>query len=392
MCVYAGALLVSCTPMTPRADDAPQAAPGASSPRVLRVGPREALTVPSAAARVARDGDTIEIEAGIYASDAAVWRQHRLTIRGVGGRAHIRADGAQAEGKGTWIIKGNDATVLGVEFSGAKVPDNNGAAIRLEGRNLTLRDCYFHDNENGILTSPDPASDVVIEHSEFAHNGSGDGLTHNIYIGKIKSFTLRYSYSHHAHVGHLVKSRAIENHILYNRLTGEDGDASYEIDLPQDGLSFIIGNLIQQGPNTGNSTLVSYGEEFPRTNGRQELYVINNTLVNDHASGTFLFVSNGTMAYIVNNIFLGPGTVLTGPGESRNNVTGRRSDFVDPSHFDYRLKARAAAVGRGMEPGSANGISLRPAEEYVHKAQRRPRSNSGKLDAGALEYRPDDRP
>lgn len=303
-----------------------------------------------------------------------------------------RADGAQAEGKGTWIIKGNDATVLGVEFSGAKVPDNNGAAIRLEGRSLTLRDCYFHDNENGILTSPDPASDVVIEHSEFAHNGSGDGLTHNIYIGKIKSFTLRYSYSHHAHEGHLVKSRAVENHILYNRLTGEDGDASYEIDLPQDGLSFIIGNLIQQGPNTGNSTLVSYGEEFPRTNGRQELYLINNTLVNDHASGTFLFVSNGTKAYIVNNIFVGPGTVLTGPGESRNNVTGRRSDFVDPSHFDYRLKARAAAVGRGIEPGSANGIPLRPTEEYVHKAQRRPRSNSGKLDVGALEYRPDGRP
>lgn len=378
--------------MTPHADDAQKAAPETSGPTVLHVGPGEKLTVPSAAARVARDGDVIEIEAGTYPGDAAVWRQHRLTIRGVGGRAHMRADGAQVEGKAIWVIKGNDTTVLNVEFSGAKVPDNNGAGIRLEGRGLTLRDCYFHNNENGILTNPDPASDIVIEHSEFAHNGAGDGFTHNIYIGKIRSFTLRYSYSHHAHEGHLVKSRAVENHILYNRLTDEDGDASYEIDLPQDGLSFIIGNLIQKGPNGRNPTLVTYGEEFPRTNGRQELYVVNNTFVNDYGSGTFLFVSSGTATRIVNNILAGSGTALRGPGELHNNVTGRRSDFVDPTNFDYRLKARAAAVGRGTEPGSAHGVELRPAEEYVHKAQGRPRSNSGKLDAGALEYRPDVRP
>ena len=46
-----------------------------------------------------------------------------------------------------------------------------------------MRDCYFHHNENGILTGRDPESDIVVEHSEFAHNGVGDGYTHNLYIG-----------------------------------------------------------------------------------------------------------------------------------------------------------------------------------------------------------------
>jgi len=36
----------------------------------------------------------------------AVWTKNHLTIRGVGGFAHISADGANAEGKAIWVIKG----------------------------------------------------------------------------------------------------------------------------------------------------------------------------------------------------------------------------------------------------------------------------------------------
>ncbi|HET7763755.1 MAG TPA: right-handed parallel beta-helix repeat-containing protein [Burkholderiales bacterium] len=393
ICVYAAALLASCSLTAPHADDTLRAAPEAPGHRVLRVGPREELRAPSAAARIARDGDTVEIEAGVYPADSAVWRAHHLTIRGVGGLAHVRADGAQAEGKGLWIIKGNDTTLIGIELSGVKVPDNNGAGIRLEGRGLTVRNCYVHDNENGILTSPNPESDIVIESSEFAHNGAGDGLTHNLYIGKIRSFTLRYSYVHHAVSGHDVKSRAMKNTIAYNRIMDErDGKSSYSVEFPNGGLAFVIGNLIEQGPEGENFTIVSYGTEGLQ-HPQNELYFASNTVVNDRpGQGRFIFVKAADVALITNNLFSGPGDVLTGPGELRNNVTGRRSDFVDPSHYDYRLKARSAAVGRGVDPGSARGVALRPSEEYVHKAQHRPRSASGKLDAGALEYRPGDRP
>jgi hypothetical protein len=68
-------------------------------------------------------------------------------------------------------------------------------------------------------------------------------------------------------------------------------------------------------------------------------------------------------------------------------VVAAKSVFVDAAGFDYRLRSGAAAIGRGVDLASAYGFELRPMAEYVHKAQKRLRSTSGKLDAGALEYR-----
>ena len=57
-----------------------------------------------------------------------------------------------------------------------------------------------------------------------------------------------------------MKTRALANYILYNRISDEDdGTASYEIDIPDGGTSVVLGNVIQQGPKTGNGTIVSYG-------------------------------------------------------------------------------------------------------------------------------------
>jgi len=389
--MLAVALAISLAPASRHAAaaDTREAMREGAQPAVLRVGAKRELKLPSAAAQIARDGDVIEIDAGIYDGDAVVWRQHRLTIRGVGGRAHLRANGAHAEDKGIWVVKGNDTTIQSVEFSGAKVRHENGAGVRLEGTGLTVRDCYFHGNENGILTGANPASDIVVEHSEFAHNGFGDGQSHNLYIGHVRSFTLRFSYVHHALVGHNVKSRALRSHITYNRIMDEsDGRSSYAVEFPNGGLALVIGNVIQQGPATENSTIISYGAEGLQ-HPLNELYFVNNTVVNDRpAGGLFLFVRAGAgAARIVNNVFSGRGDVLSGPGELRNNVVAAKTDFVDPADFDYRLKSGAAAIGRGVDPGSAYGFELRPAAEYAHKAGKRPRGKSGKFDVGALEYR-----
>ena len=363
------------------------AAPPAARADTVLVGPQHALKTPSEAATFARDGDVVEIEPGIYYGDAAVWTQNRLTIRARGGRAHLRADGAHAEGKAIWVIKGSATTIENIEFSGAKVADRNGAGIRLEGPGLTVRDSSFHDNESGILASGNLESDIVIEHSEFARNGAGGG-SHNLYIGTVRSFTLRYSYSHHAIIGHNVKSRAIKTYLLYNRIADEqDGRASYAIDLPDGGLAFVMGNLIQQGPETDNRTIVAYGAEGYK-NLLNELYFVSNTVVNDDPKGGRLLVirPGADAVRVINNLFAGPGELLSGKADSRSNLRTTKADFVNPDKLDYRLKARGAGIGKGIDAGSPYGFSLRPSEEYRHPLGKGPRPSAGPLDLGAHQH------
>ena len=362
-------------------------ASNASSSEVIQVGPSRHLKTPSAAARIAKNGATIEIDAGLYSGDVATWTSNNLTIKGVGGRAHIDAHGKNAQGKGIWVIQGANTTIENVEFSGATVPDQNGAAIRLEGPGLTVTNCYFHDNENGILTGANPKSDIVIEYSEFARNGYGDGQTHNMYIGKVRTFTLQYSYSHEAKIGHLVKSRALTNYILYNRLTDETGTASYEIDLPNGGRSYIIGNLIQQSPNTDNETIISYAEEGA-SNPLQELYVVNNTIVNDYPGGTFVHVGGvPTASRLVNNFFVGAGTVVTGPATQTSNLATLNPRLVNQARYDYHLAAGSPAINKGTRPGEAAGYDLTPRHEYVHPMLDGTRTVVGSaIDVGAYEY------
>jgi len=356
--------------------------------RVLEVGPGKQFATPSAAAKAARNGDTVEIAAGVYKRDAAIWRANDLLIRGVGGRAHLMADGADAEDKGTWVVKGQNTTIDNIEFSGARVHDRNGAGIRQEGAGLTVRNCYFHDNQNGILAGKNPASEIVIENSEFANNGEGDGQTHNMYIGNVKKFTLRYSSSHHADIGHNVKSRALESFILYNRIMDErDGTSSYDIDLPNGGLSYIIGNVIQHGPKADNPTLVSYGAEG-LSNPTKNLYVINNTFVNDGSpQARFLFVRQaaGTVL-ITNNIFAGPGTVLAGPGTLSHNLVSNAPGFADAAQFDYHLTAGSPAIDAAVDAGTGDGFALTPTQQYHHPLGAEPRQTAGGLDIGAFEY------
>ncbi|MGC2112249.1 MAG: right-handed parallel beta-helix repeat-containing protein [Candidatus Korobacteraceae bacterium] len=360
----------------------------ASAGRLLQVGPTRNLKRPSQAAAAAKNGDTIEIDAGLYLGDVAVWTRDNLTIRGVGGRPRVDARGKSVQGKGIWVIQGTNTTVENMEFSGATVPDQNGAGIRQEGPGLTVRNCYFHDNENGILTGANPSSDILVENSEFARNGYGDGQSHNIYIGDVRTFTLRYSYSHEAKIGHLVKSRAQTNYILYNRLTDETGTASYEIDLPSGGRSYIIGNLIQQSPITDNETIISYAEEGGR-NSVQELYIVNNTIVNDYEGGG-IFVHVGglpTVCRLVNNLFIGPGIVLQGRGVQAGNLATRNAHLVNQAEYDYHLSKESPAINKGVRPGVAAGYDLAPMFEYVHPVSKEPRSVVGSaIDIGAYEY------
>jgi hypothetical protein len=364
-----------------------------SSAKIYKVGAGKTYTLPSQVANLVNNGDTVDIDAGTY-SDCATWTQNNLLLRGVGGMAHIKD--VVCSGKGIWNFSGTNITTEYIEFSGAANPDLNGAGIRGQGGAFTVRYCYFHDNENGILCNDPVAgtSDVLVEYSEFANNGQGDGYSHNMYIGNMKNFTLRYCYTHHAKIGHEIKSRAQNNYILYNRISDETtGTASRNIDLPNGGLAVIIGNLIEQGPNSGNSNMIGYGLEGLSNPAPQNVYLVNNTIVNDRSGGSFVNIQSGTgLLKMVNNIFAGSGTLISGTATTLDTMTNWVSSafstlgFANASNYDYQLLATAKVIGKGSNPGTEGSYSLTPVSEYVHTGNRHNRPVNGTIDIGAYEY------
>lgn len=359
----------------------------------LRVGPGQTYAKPCAAIAAAGAGDTILIDAaGAYDGDVCAWSTNGLTLQGINGRPHIDAAGSNAQGKAIWVISGNDTTIDNIELSGCHVPDQNGAGIRQQGINLTVRHAYFHDNEDGILSGDGIGSTITIEYSEFAHNGAGDGYSHNLYIGHVSLLVFRYNWSHDAVVGHLLKSRAAENRIYYNRLTGEAGSESYEINLPNGGLSYVVGNLVQQSATTQNGAMLDYLSEGLGANTDDRLFVVNNTFVNDRGNGIFLQIGAATTTPVVarNNIFHGGGTPSSQAGSVLDhNYVGSAALFVDAAHYDYRLLPTATVIDAGVAPGSGAGQSLLPTSVYVHPAAAANRFAVGPIDIGAYEW-PDD--
>jgi hypothetical protein len=332
---------------------------------------------------VARDGDTVLIDAGTYVGDVATWTQDDLTIRGVGGRARLRAGGRSAQGKAIWVIAGDRTTVDRIELSGATVPDGNGAGIRQEGAGLTVTRSWFHDNQDGLLAGANPASDIVVRRSRFFRNGAGDGYTHNLYVGAVRSLTVTGSYLGEAARGHELKSRAARNTVVGNRIADGDATASYSIDLPNGGTSLIAGNLVVQGPHSENPTLVSYGAEGFGGASR-ELWVVNNTFVNRRTGGTFVHLAAGSRARLRNNLLVGPGdlTDATGASTRRNLRVGTRG-FVDARADDFRLRRSSPAVDRGVRVPHR----WRAGWEYSRRSGQVRRPVVGRLDVGAFERR-----
>jgi hypothetical protein len=360
--------------------------------KTLSVGPGKQYSTPCQAMAHTATGDTVEIDSAVkYSGDVCTWTANRLTLRGIGQtRAHIEAAGKSAQEKAIWVIAGNDTTIENVEFSGGTSTDQNGAGIRQEGSNLHIYNCYFHDNQEGILAGDNPRSSIFIEFSEFAHNGSGDGKTHNIYVNHIAKFTLQFSYSHHANIGHLVKTRAAENYIQYNRLSDEaDGTASFEIDIPNGGTSYVVGNVIEQGPETENSGILAYGMEgIDARNPGTNLYVMNNTFVNNRTQGGTYIQTPGNVStpiVVMNNIFWGKGVVVTqSKATMSNNLIQKDPQFVDPAHYDFHLRKQSPALGAGIALQAKSALIFAVDHQYVHPACGSNRSDTLHPDIGAF--------
>ncbi|MFT3927507.1 MAG: right-handed parallel beta-helix repeat-containing protein [Myxococcales bacterium] len=366
----------------------------AAAAESLRVGPGQTYATPCAAVAAASPNAEILIAPGTY-TDSCALSVPGLTLRGVDGRPKIDLSGTDhpAQYKGIYVVTADSVTLENLELSGAHISAQNGenaAAIRLEGQGLTVRRCFIHDNQNGILGGS--AGTLTVEYSEFFRNGmgngcSGGGCTHNLYIGKIDTLFFRYNWSHGiaqdtSDKGHLLKSRAAKNYIEYNRISGEDAADSYEIDLPNGGLAVLIGNVIQKGPASGNTVLFSWGEEGVE-HPDQRVFAVNNTFINARPSGTFIHAQGATLT-AKNNLLVGAGAPSSTGNLSSDNLSGIDPHFVDGSAYDYHLRADSPAIGKAVAAGMADAYALIPSAEYLHPNGRTARATAE--DVGAFEF------
>jgi hypothetical protein len=201
--------------------------------------------------------DRVVLAPGVYAEGAIIGTPD-LVLRGEPG-AHLR--GHPVEGKAALVVKARGVVIEGIECSGIVVPDNNGACIRIEGDDLTVRDVHFHDNQQGILSGPGGGV-LVVENSLLERNGFG-GRAHGVYIGKaVETFIFRNNrILATTGAGHGLKSRARRTVIENNVIAGLDGRDSRAIDLPNGGEVVIRDNVLQKGPNSDNVQMIGLALE-----------------------------------------------------------------------------------------------------------------------------------
>lgn len=363
-----------------------------SKPATMIVGSQEKITSITEAAKQAQEGEIIEIRPGDYRGQPAVWTQNNLVIRGAEVRPVMIADGKSAEGKAIWVVRGGNVRIENIEFRGARVPDGNGAGIRFERGHLVVNRCAFFDNEMGILTANSSEMILEVSDSEFAATPRHEGQPHHLlYVGAIGRFVLSGSRFEQGYLGHLVKSRARENDVRYNLLVdGSEGRSSYELEFPNGGIAYVVGNGIGQSAATDNPVLVAYGAEGPRW-ADNALYFAHNTLLNDFHSGTFLKVwtekfPGSIETWVINNLTVGYGD-LNSPAQGRfeGNQTAQRRDLLYLGGIPLRLNTSSPLRGSVRIPGQARGIDLLPAGEFSFPAGSRSIRLSNSLAPGAFQ-------
>ncbi len=325
-----------------------------------------------AALRQAANGDTLELQAGDYHGEVGTIYQKQLTLRGVGGKAVLHADGKSAEDKAILVVREGEVRIENIEFRGARVRDRNGAGIRFEKGRLQVLRCAFFDNENGILAGNSGDAELSVEDSEFGLAPAGTPLPHLIYVGKIARFTLSGSRVSGGQGGHLVKSRARVNHVRYNQLVdGVGGRAAYELEFPNGGLAYVVGNVIGQSANSSNPVLVSFGAEAGRAPDDREhgLFMAHNTLMSEgYWPGFFVRIhelSAPVARRFVNNLSVGLGVGELGLADaSQGNFSLPRALLQGADLGLFALSDNSWLKGRGVDPGTVQAESLAPVAEF----------------------------
>ena len=284
--------------------------------QTLYMGPGQTYSSMEEVQEVIQEGDVLEIAPGTY-RDCASFDVDNITIRPKGWPNHegkVRFQDVSCEGKGIFVIVGDNIRVDAIEFINAKVPDLNGSGIRFNGKRLFVYDSYFYNNEVGIMTGDNPDADIVVSRSVFESNGKvPPRWGHGLYVNEGKRLKVTDSLFIKQKTGHHIKSRAMYTEVIGNEIAdGMDGNASYAIDIANGGSVLIENNVIQKGPLSDNITTVICVACEGGTNPGEKIIVRNNTFTNDTSSNKVVFLRNLTSnkEEVTNNKFKGNDVVL----------------------------------------------------------------------------------
>jgi hypothetical protein len=233
---------------------------GAASARTLDVGPGLAFAAPSQAARVAADGDVVRIAPGTY-FDCAIWHASHLTIAASG--PDVLITDRPCAGKAAFVIEGDDVVISGLSFQRIRVPDGNGAGIRAEGRDLTIRDSRFINNQVGILAGGS-GGNLLITGTTFSANKGGmpEQPLPAVLAGPLDLLRIEHSVFEQARGGQHIRSSALHTDLVDNHLSDEGGGMSGPLVSIDGGIVTLTGNTIALAPGAAErpGAVLVYGQ------------------------------------------------------------------------------------------------------------------------------------
>jgi hypothetical protein len=197
---------------------------------------------------------TIAIASGVH-SDCAVQTAGEISYLATEPGSAV-FDGTTCEGKAALVLRGRAAEVAGLVFQNMRVPDFNGAGIRLEHGNLTVAESWFRDSQQGILTAEDSSGQIVVDRSTFTRLGTCEGpggCAHSIYTGDYGHLRITRSRFEEGRGGHYLKSRAARVDVASSSFDDARGrGTNYMIDLPNGAAGQISNNWFVQGREKEN--------------------------------------------------------------------------------------------------------------------------------------------
>jgi hypothetical protein len=319
-------------------------------------------------------------------------------------------------GRGCWQLAGAEhVQISGIVFQGCHNGDHNAGGLRYYdgAKAITVKECTFRGNDNG-LTGGSEASEMTVEHCEFAANGNlaASKPTHNVYIyggGGGGSFALRYSYLHDPVQGQNLHVRAKTSSIDYNWIAR---GKTYDVDLMSDDTDpplegptsqemLFRGNIIVQGDPQNKSQVFAVSNDEDLDQLTLKVRIIYNTFVvafpqshivhlDDSAGKKIAELSNNIISQGIPVELEGDSSVngtnnFVPPGAAVNGLTGTifgTAPFKNPGAKDFTLAPGSKAIGAAKQ-----GIAGSPDREYFENetVTRQYRVRASAKDIGAFE-------